>query len=737
MLCVLLPSMSYGACGTACTKAGTTHTCTDLSRDCIVDAVGLADYGDTISLGAGTAIWTAGVTITKDLKIQGAGINSTFIDVQISTINSGIFIFEPDDTAETNIETLNSSGLFEITGITFTSLNPQTATISKNLELLKVDGSKISKVIKKIRVHHNRAIYFSHILGQEVGYSHGLIDNNHLFNVSLYYTGATTYSLNNLIHPGDGGGWYFEDNIIEWSSSSMRRGTVSAAKVLTSEFTYWIAHTLYTASTAETALPAGTIPTGKYGIFKMSANTSGVLTITAGADNATGYASSTAAIAGIPATPEGQYNVGGFYVYNNSGEDFVNGTTNLNATGVTTTFGENGSGGFVVGGGNNGGAGFTVRYNKAIGTVGLTLTGDTAYESRGAYFFDAHSNQTGITGGQLLEMYGNNLIATLYNGQINVVIQGRGQKNIYFYNTLPALAETDVDFVFREEMNDGYSVGNNTPGSESTVAALAALNMCLSRTTYNGEPSPQVCPGYYIGLPDRVSAERCGCWKVHDSYVVNNRKTSGTLMTATTENGDVTPYDNFGDGVNKNDPREILENREWFNYVEIGSFNGSVGVTCGTAEQMNAIEPTTTGVGFWVPTSISDMPCTEIAANNIKQAEGVNPVTPISGTLYKWDGDSWEPFWRPFTYPHPLRTEETPPSLTVTVTNTGSGHSPSHDGARTVQTGGSLTFTSGVYNGWKVTIGGTCGCITDGCTVTPTEACTITCTSSEIQLMPW
>lgn len=86
-----------------------------------------------------------------------------------------------------------------------------------------------------------------------------------------------------------------------------------------------------------------------------------------------------------------------------------------------------------------------------------------------------------------------------------------------------------------------------------------------------------------------------------------------------------------------------------------------------------------------------------------------------------------------YTYPHPWRVSD----YTVTVTNTGSGHSPSHDGARTVQTGGSLVFTSGVYNGWKVVIGGTCGCTTDGCTVTPTENCTITCASSEIQLMPW
>lgn len=164
-----------------------------------------------------------------------------------------------------------------------------------------------------------------------------------------------------------------------------------------------------------------------------------------------------------------------------------------------------------------------------------------------------------------------------------------------------------------------------------------------------------------------------------------------------------------------------------------GEFDGTGGVAvgggvgCGTLAARPAT--CTTGVAYWATDQGN---CSDLTGY-----VGAN-ATKIEGKLYKCTAtDTWTEYYTPYDYPHPLRTDEAPPSLTVTVTNTGSGHSPSHDGARTVQTGGSLTFTSGVFNGWKVAISGTCGCTTDGCTVVPAENCTITCTSSEIQLMPW
>lgn len=691
-LLLLLPSLAWGACPETCpaTPADcytgtTTKVVCDVSRGAVAATIGAADYGDTISIPAGTGTgWTSGITITKDIKVQGAGTSSTFIDYDITGTETGVFIFSPDAQAETNIETLLSSGLFEITGITFTNLTVTSEAAGKNVEILKIPGVDISKVIKKIRFHNNRVFYAHHILGSEIGRSHGLIDNNYLFNSAFYYAGASSYYTDNIIHLGSGGGWYVEDNISEFSASSMRRGTSDTKKVLTSEFKYWLGHTLYTKTSVETVLPEGTVPNGKFGIFSMFIDSAGTITMLAGADNATGYADAAAAIAARPATPENTLYLGGFTVQNASGGDFTNGTTALNASGITTVFGENHYDGFVIGGGNNSGMAMTVRYNKAYGTPPYcTDYSATAYTGAGAVYFDNHSNQTTIPGGQYLKVYGNNFLPTLYDGNINVITQNRGQKNLFLYNLFPANCETSTDIVFREELNDYYSIDASPEYDASEKAALDALYMCESRTTYNGEPSPQVCPGYYIALPDRT-ATRCGCWKVHDSYVFNNRKVGGDALSSSIEKYGAEDFDYFdGTGGTLNDPPEIAENREFFNYVALGSFDGSAGVTCGTTAQMNAITPTTTGVGFWVPANIATMPCTEVLANNIKQTEGVNPVTPITGTLYKWDGDSWEAFWVPYTYPHPLRGEGG---------SGGSGHSFSGGATHSFSGGSTITW---------------------------------------------
>lgn len=82
-----------------------------------------------------------------------------------------------------------------------------------------------------------------------------------------------------------------------------------------------------------------------------------------------------------------------------------------------------------------------------------------------------------------------------------------------------------------------------------------------------------------------------------------------------------------------------------------GVFNGTGdasaggGVGCGTL----AARPTTctTGVGYWA---------TNQDCSNISDYVGANPTTPISGTLYKCTATNiWEPYYTPYTYPHPLR----------------------------------------------------------------------------------
>ena len=89
----------------------------------------------------------------------------------------------------------------------------------------------------------------------------------------------------------------------------------------------------------------------------------------------------------------------------------------------------------------------------------------------------------------------------------------------------------------------------------------------------------------------------------------------------------------------------IQANRDY--YTEGASFNGTSGVGCGTL----ANRPATcvAGVGYWA----TNQSCTDLTG-----MVGANPETPIEGTLYKCtDVDTWEEYYMPYTYPHPLRTE--------------------------------------------------------------------------------
>jgi hypothetical protein len=82
----------------------------------------------------------------------------------------------------------------------------------------------------------------------------------------------------------------------------------------------------------------------------------------------------------------------------------------------------------------------------------------------------------------------------------------------------------------------------------------------------------------------------------------------------------------------------IQENRDYYNYT--GSFNGTSGVGMGTL----AIRPSTCTVGaaYWA---------TDQGSWNQNGEDGV---------LYKCTATNlWEKYYEPFTYPHPLRQDET------------------------------------------------------------------------------
>ena len=79
----------------------------------------------------------------------------------------------------------------------------------------------------------------------------------------------------------------------------------------------------------------------------------------------------------------------------------------------------------------------------------------------------------------------------------------------------------------------------------------------------------------------------------------------------------------------------------------------SPGVGCGTLANRPAV--CSTGQGYWA----TNQSCTDLTG-----MVGVNPATPISGTLYKCAStNTWVSVGSPLPYPHPLRVEASPSTL--------------------------------------------------------------------------
>jgi hypothetical protein len=93
----------------------------------------------------------------------------------------------------------------------------------------------------------------------------------------------------------------------------------------------------------------------------------------------------------------------------------------------------------------------------------------------------------------------------------------------------------------------------------------------------------------------------------------------------------------------------VRANRDFF--ADEG-FDNAAGVSSGTKAQMLAFRPGFVGYGWWVTD--------EGEWNN------TNGATP-DGQLYVWDGAAWTLKYRPFTYPHPLRTSGAPQNVRINV----------------------------------------------------------------------
>jgi hypothetical protein len=79
----------------------------------------------------------------------------------------------------------------------------------------------------------------------------------------------------------------------------------------------------------------------------------------------------------------------------------------------------------------------------------------------------------------------------------------------------------------------------------------------------------------------------------------------------------------------------IAENVNWWGEAE--TFNGSTGIGAGSSAPTGACTP---GVAYW---------------QSATPTVTTNPLELQAGTLHKCTAaNEWTPYYRPFTYPHPL-----------------------------------------------------------------------------------
>lgn len=242
-----------------------------------------------------------------------------------------------------------------------------------------------------------------------------------------------------------------------------------------------------------------------------------------------------------------------------------------------------------------------------------------------------------VHGSRQLEAYDNTYITAGYPQWLNA----RGGSAMIFDNVVPA---------------DGSGGGSHY---FALIFEWGAVTNGSTIPGYGWQPTParypipdQVGIGPYIAGVQTGGADPMYYWNntqvggADEPLLGYNPQSASAISTygqtfyATDEDG--TPY-------------LYKRHREYFRGVAGGVFPSGTDVGRGTKAAMLASAPTIAGQGWWVTDEGSWN--TKLAANT-------------SGRLYKWSGSTWNLFYTPYTYPHPL--QGTSPSLaTATINSAG------------------------------------------------------------------
>jgi hypothetical protein len=312
------------------------------------------------------------------------------------------------------------------------------------------------------------------------------------------------------------------------------------------------------------------------------------------------------------------------------------------------------------------GSRWVVRYN----TIAINQNTDSVFT------FDMHGNQAGgggLSGSMSGEIYGNSIIDTY--ARVSLLFDQRGGKALVFNNydsvnrgdyfgprvrneygedTFPVVNPAgQPQYVSDTYIWSNYNAATLLPVDfeDATGTATGGGANYLDDTSKDIKTAAYTCGG--LSTPTIFS---CGLYITGGtgagqygliSGVTTNRVTITTNWATQPTSGST--YRIIFDGYN-----EVDENKTFWMMRKTGTFNGDGsashggGVGCGTL----ASRPTTctTGVGYWATNQSCSSPLTGMV--------GINPTTPISGTLYKCTApNTWTAYYTPYTYPHPLRTD--------------------------------------------------------------------------------
>lgn len=315
---------------------------------------------------------------------------------------------------------------------------------------------------------------------------------------------------------------------------------------------------------------------------------------------------------------------------------------------------------------------YVFRYNTiTFGTIRYSISP----------IFDAHGNTTGSNYATMgVEIYGNNMTFTQAGGGGNLLNQ-RGGRAVCFYNKANNIPSSNLWSTIWEEEPDWHSPTN-------TICPVTDPNYANSGCDKEGYPE-HVNNSYYWNnrgganevvnaTIDMITGGPGGTvtWESNHLYdsakdfrgyceVADGPWDSVRILSGTGAGqwrgvldcgiGFITidsPWNPMPDNTSSYEVRLrhwstniVNENAQFWNHNS--DFNGSAGIGCGVLANRPAT--CTTGVGYWA---------TSQSCSNLTSLVGTNPVTPISGTLYKCTAPNvWTAYYTPYTYPHPLRTD--------------------------------------------------------------------------------